>query len=173
MNRELPRVKTLTPARAFLAIVSFFALAALTFAESPQSTPVPLGNNTYSLVRQAKNGFQRDTELLKSQAKEDAQIFCQNQGRQMKILELTAEKPWFAMGYATAKIVFQALSPNDPALNPSIATASASSESVPHAITNTTELYNELMRLDELHKKGILTDDEFQSEKQKVLARSK
>lgn len=173
MNRELPRVKTPTPARAFFAIVSFFALAALAFAESSPSTPVPLGNNTYSLVRQAKNGFQRDTELLKSQAKEDAQIFCQNQGKQMKILELTAEKPWFAMGYAKAKIVFQALAPNDPGLNPTAASASAPSETAPHAITNTTDLYNELMRLDELHKKGILTDDEFQSEKQKVLARSK
>jgi len=170
-------VKPLTPARAFFAFVSCFAFAALAFAESPPAAPTSLGNNTYSLVRQAKNGFQRDTELLKNQAKEDAQIFCQNQGRQMKILELTADKPWFAMGYAKAKIVFQALSPNDPALNPAVAATSssmsASSETAPHAITNTTDLYNELMRLDELHKKGILTDDEFQSEKQKVLARSK
>lgn len=163
----------LTPAKFFFTLVTFLGFTAAALAETPDSAPVSLGNNTYSLVRQAKNGFQRDTELLKSQVKEDAQIFCQNQGRQMKILELTAEKPWFAMGYAKAKIVFQALAPNDPALNPAAVTTTAPTESAPHVITNTTELYNELMRLDELHKKGILTDDEFQSEKQKVLARSK
>lgn len=165
-------MKTQTPAKLFFTLVSFIAFAALAFGETPAPAPVPLGNNTYSIVRQAKNGFQRDTELLKSQAKEDAQRFCESQGKQIKILELTAEKPWFAMGYAKAKIVFQPLSADDPALR-STSTVAAAAESAPRAITNTTDLYNELMRLDELHKKGILTDDEFQSEKQKVLARSK
>ena len=36
----------------------------------------------------------------------------------------------------------------------------------------TDELYNELVKLDDLRKKGILTDDEFQAEKKKLLSRS-
>jgi len=38
---------------------------------------------------------------------------------------------------------------------------------------STDELYNDLLKLDDLRKKGILSDDEFQAEKKKVLSRSK
>jgi len=37
----------------------------------------------------------------------------------------------------------------------------------------TEQLYSDLIRLDELHKKGILTDAEFETEKKKILSRSK
>ena len=41
------------------------------------------------------------------------------------------------------------------------------------APTATDSLYDELMKLDDLRKKGILTEDEFTAEKKKVLSRSK
>jgi hypothetical protein len=37
----------------------------------------------------------------------------------------------------------------------------------------TGDLYTELIKLDELRKRGILTEEEFQAEKKKVLSRSK
>lgn len=166
-------MKTPLPTRFFLVLVALTTFASGALAEPPSPAPVSIGNNTYSLMREAKNAFQRDIALLKSQAQEDAQRFCASQGKQMKVLELTTEKPWFALGFAKAKIVFQALPADDPALQTPTKIPPVASESGPRAITNTTDLYNELMRLDELHKKGILSDDEFQAEKQKVLARSK
>ena len=36
----------------------------------------------------------------------------------------------------------------------------------------TDELYSELVKLDDLRKKGILTDEEFQAEKKKLLSHS-
>ena len=35
--------------------------------------------------------------------------------------------------------------------------------------TPTKDVYSELMKLDELRKKGILTEEEFQTQKKKVL----
>ena len=35
------------------------------------------------------------------------------------------------------------------------------------------DLYTELIKLDDLRKRGILTEEEFQAEKKKVLSRSK
>jgi hypothetical protein len=35
------------------------------------------------------------------------------------------------------------------------------------------DLYTELIKLDDLRKRGILTEEEFQAEKKKVLNRSK
>ena len=42
----------------------------------------------------------------------------------------------------------------------------------PEKLATTGDLYSALTQLDDLRKKGILTDEEFQSEKQKVLKRS-
>ena len=46
-------------------------------------------------------------------------------------------------------------------------------ETYPKSIVKSTDdLYEALLKLDDLRKKGILTDEEFQAEKKKVLSRS-
>ena len=160
-------VNTTSLARFFLTLG--FCIAALTCAAASKSSIVPLGNDTYSITRQAKTGFERDTEHLKDLAKEDAAKFCESKGRQLKIVELTAKKPFFGTGYAKATIVFKALSPGSAEFKVEASPAEPSA----NQNLSTTELYEDLMKLDDLRKKGILTDEEFQSEKQKVLNRSK
>ena len=60
--------------------------------------------------------------------------------------------------------------------SPQPAYMAASPQPAPPAISEkpvtTGDLYNALMQLDDLRKKGVLTEEEFQSEKQKVLRRS-
>ena len=135
---------------------------------------VPLGNNTYSITRSATNGFTRDTDVLKAQAQEDAAAFCASKGKQLKVISLTQEKPLPTTGFVKAKLVFQALDAGAPELTggapavpaPFVATAEPPVPSVDVLVT-------ELTKLDDLRKKGILTDDEFAAEKKKVLSRSK
>jgi hypothetical protein len=62
---------------------------------------------------------------------------------------------------------FARRSPRCPPIRPS-----AASKVAPAPLT-TDELYVNLLKLDELHKKGILTDEEFAAKKKKLLARSK
>ena len=128
-----------------------------------------MGNKTFTITHAATNGFDRDTDKLKTLVQEDAANYCAAQGKQLKIVDLTAKRPIFGMGYASAKIVFQALNPGETEQ----ATGAAGSPGYAERPTSTGDMYNDLMKLDELRKKGILTDDEFQSEKKKVLERSK
>lgn len=149
---------------------------------------VSMGNDTYSITREAKTAFNRDVEKLKADASDAAAKYCEAQGKQLKVVSLTGTVPFFGTGYAKAKIVFRALSPGDPGLTSEtaqMAPAVASSVApytppyVPPAAApaekslSTDELYNDLLKLDDLRKKGILSDDEFQAEKKKVLSRSK
>jgi putative hemolysin len=161
----------------FAAVVALLDFPLTSRASSPAPDPVvPVGDNTFSITHTAKTAFSRDTDKMRADVREAATKYCAAQGKELKILQLTSEKPLFSLGYASAKIVFKAVTPGEvePASEPATA-ASASgltNRSVDHA-TPTDELYTELMKLDELHQKGILTDKEFKAEKKKVLARSK
>ena len=145
-----------------------FPTQSLAAAPAPVEV-VPMGDNTFSITRKATNAFSRDTERLKELAKADAATYCAGQGKQLKVVSLTAEKPFFSTGYASARIVFKALTPGE---IEAAAAAPASGAYIEKPMT-TEEMYNDLMKLDELRKKGILTDDEFQAEKRKILNRSK
>ena len=153
-----------------------------------------MGDNTFSITCEAPNAFHRDLDKLKEEATDAASKYCADQGKQMKLISLTGKVPVFGMGYAKAKIVFKALSPGDPELSmpvaangsayapaPAVYAAAPATYSaapatyaapapLPHLSTD--ELYSELVKLDDLRKKGILSDDEFQAEKKKLLSRS-
>ena len=160
-----------------------------------------MGNNTYTATRVSPNAFSRDTASLTEKAKDDAAQFCAAQGKQMKVVDVIVEKPFFSTGYAKAKVVFQAVAAGvtSPASEPAPAAVNeapapvavaenpapvaASESAAPPAATEspapvavgdrtpTDSLYNELLKLDDLRKRGILTEEEFQAEKKKILSR--
>jgi hypothetical protein len=153
--------------------------AAAGFASSHDNvgSVVSMGDNTYSIRVEAKNAFHMDLDVLKSEANQAAADYCSAQGKVLKPVSLTGKVPTFGLGYAYAKIVFKALNPGDPELTATEPVAGAvgapvSAASPPERRLNTDELYNELLKLDDLRKKGILTDEEFQAEKKKLLSRS-
>ncbi len=130
-----------------------------------------MGNNTYSITREGKTAFNRDVDKLKEQVQDDATQYCAAQGKHLKVVSLTGDKPWFSLGYIKAKIVFQALDNAELAAAAApVAPDAAAAVAMP---SPTGDLYSDLLKLDDLRKKGILTDAEFQAEKQKVLNRSK
>jgi hypothetical protein len=146
-----------------------------------------MGNNTYSITRVARHALDRDMDALKAEATEDATRFCAARGKQLKVVSMKEEKPWISVGYFKATIVFKALNAGDPELTAAPASYAAGQPpaymasspqpapaptAAPEKPVTTGDLYNALMQLDDLRKKGILTDEEFQSEKQKVLKRS-
>ncbi len=158
--------------RIFSAFWIYIALlGCVAVAKAPvAATVVPMGDDTFSITREAPNAFHRDTDKLKAEVSEDAAQYCAAQGKQLKVISLTSEKPWVGLGYTNAKIVFKALNAGE--VEPTAATAETSVEMHEKALS-TDELVSALTKLDDLRKKGILTDDEFQSEKKKILSRSK
>lgn len=130
-----------------------------------------LDGNTYSLTVQANNKFTRNTNKLKDEAVAAATDYCTKAGKQLKVVSVKEDKSQYLVGpYAQVTLTFKALGPDDPEL---AAPAVASAMPAAPAPLTTDELYSSLLKLDELHKKGILTDEEFAAEKKKLLARSK
>ena len=166
-------MKTITLGRILSAFgVGIALLGAPSLARASAPVPaqvVPMGDSTFSITQTAKSAFTRDTDKMRADLQDEAAKYCAAQGKQLKVLDLTSSKPFFSTGYASAKIVFKALSAAEleqQASAPSVTTNTERS-------SGTGDLYADLLKLDDLRKKGILTDDEFQAEKKKVLARSK
>jgi len=137
-------------------------------AKTPDLEPVvPLGDNTYSVVREASNTFMRDIEKLKAEARDAAEKYCAAQGKQMKEVSLVTEKPWPTIGLFKAKLVFKALNPGETESTPTVPTVAAVVSG--NAATGSDDFYSALIKLDDLHKKGILTDKEFEAQKKRIL----
>jgi hypothetical protein len=180
---DLPRAKGDFPGVNIKPLLKIFsislvgvALAARASAHDDVSPAISLGNDTFAITAQAGNALMRDTDKLKDEANDAAAKYCEAQGKVLKVISLTSKSPRFSLGYCEAKITFMALNAGDPALLPPAPVAAsapymAPPPPAPRNLT-TDELVAELTKLDDLRKKGILTDDEFQSEKRKVLSHS-
>lgn len=126
----------------------------------------PAGDGTYTLTAKATHKFTRNTDKLKQQAVDVATQFCAKEGKQLKVVSVDEKKSMYVMGeFAQVTLTFKALAADAPELAPAGVGAAA-----PRRLT-TDELATELAKLDELRKKGLLTDAEFDALKQKVLNR--
>lgn len=152
-------------------IVILFAIAAGGHAAAQSPDVVSLSDNTYSITVSATHKFTRNTEKLKAQATAAASEFCAQQGKQLKIVSMNDHKSMFLVGdMASATITFKALDLIDPELS---RPAPIATDAAAGPATGTNEaLYANLLRLDDLHKKGILTDEEFAAAKKKELERA-
>jgi hypothetical protein len=150
----------------------FAVVLAANSAWAGTASPVAsLGGNTYSITVKANNKFTRNTDKLKDEAVAAATEFCTKAGKQLKVVSVAEDKSLLLVGpYAQVALTFKALGPDDPEL---AAPADAPVKPAVTAPLTTDELYASLMKLDDLRKKGLLTDAEFDAEKKKLLARSK
>jgi hypothetical protein len=159
----------------WILVASSFCVALTGYAAPPKVES--MGNDTYTVTRVAKTGFVRHTDELRAEALDDAAKFCADQGKQLKVVTVTESKPKIMFfGYANAGDPELKSEPAPAALTGGTAAAYAERPAPPMIVERpltTDELYSELTKLDDLRKKGILTDEEFQSEKRKVLNRSK
>ena len=153
-------------------------LLAVTCRADTNPEILPLGHDTYALTRWANTGFVRNTEKLKAQALEDAAAYCAKLHKELKIVSTTTARPAIPLtGFANAKVVFKALDANDPELHAPVA-ASAAVAAAPVAVENATPrsetdaLYRDLMQLDDLRKRGLLTEEEFQAKRKKLVEKS-
>ena len=148
----------------------FVAMVAANCAWAGDTPPVvPVGDNTYSITVKATHKFTRNTEKLKDQAMEAARQFCATEGKQLKVVSVKEDKSMYLVGgYAQATLTFKALSQGDPELaGPAVAAV----QPKPPLPMNADLLTSELTKLDDLRKKGLLTDEEFAAAKKKLLER--
>jgi len=173
--RSLPLTRLLPSAALFLAL-SLGAWASVSKREA-------MGDNTYAITRIATTGFDRDVAKFRQEAEQDAAKFCASEDKVLKIIAVSTDRPHFGGGFASAKVVFKALPAGDPALTaaePTPASASPGATPAPNVAapagtlpTYAGDLYTEILKLDDLRKRGLITDKEFEQQKKKLLKKSK
>jgi len=95
----------------------------------------------------------------------EANAFCREKGLEVKTLSETVT-PAMPARLGSTELHFKCVSPTE-AAQPVSPVPSKSAEAVK---TAPADIYEELTKLDELRKKGIITEDEFQARKAKILA---
>jgi hypothetical protein len=143
-------------------------------------------DTTYIVTRQAATGFS-GAGTLKADAINEAARFCEARGKILKVVAVTEAHPPYILGnFPKAEVVFKALSPGNPELDrQSEYDSSGTQIRVGSSLVNRSEvkmsvdrqeagdIYANLEKLDELRKKGILSEDEFQKEKTRLLGAQK
>lgn len=148
---------------------------------------VRISPDTYLLARVDHGGIFGNAERMKANVISDADAFAEKQGK-VAIPISTKEVPMVvgSIGhfgtFASIEYQFRVVDKNDPEAReaflvprPDVVidkTEKISADTTSKDITEKQpDLYTELMKLDDLRKKGILTEDEFQAQKKLLLAK--
>lgn len=150
------------------------AVSALTGCASNPSI-VQMSPDTYLLAKSDKAGIFGNSASFKTDVIREANAFAQAQGKIAIPLNLS-ESPLGAGRFASIEYQFRVVDKNDTearrtALNPraDIVVENTTKAGQPDGSRDT---YADLIRLDDLRKKGILSEAEFDAQKKKILGKS-
>jgi hypothetical protein len=140
---------------------------------------VKISPDTYTLSRTDKGGSFDDISNTKADIAREADEFAANQ-RKVAVPVTMKETPMSIQGFTSVEYQFKILDKTDPevqAINERKKMVSALGKPAHAPFYSATQtqreqqrdIYTELTKLDELRKRGILTDAEFDSQKKKVL----
>ncbi len=142
------------------------------------SDVISTGPDTYMV---SASGVGLGTAGVRENVYKKANDFCAKKGLVMVPVSFNAKEGAIARNAPSANLVFRALKPGDPAITrPDIVEAEHSSVSTQNIRVTTKDesqkqrdIYGELIKLDDLKKRGILSDAEFDAAKQKLLKEQK
>ena len=138
---------------------------------------VPIGKDTFMVSRQAATGFS-GSGILKAEAFQEATRHCEQSGKFLQVINtFEASPPYILANFPKAEIQFMCLTSADRELGrPKLVVPAETALEIkdirtsPIQSTKSKDIYAELLKLDDLRKKGILTEAEFDAEKKKLLA---
>lgn len=164
-----------------LALVVLLAAMPASARASGQDDIIQLSPDTYILTRISRAGIFASMSKIKSGVIRDANAFAASRGK-IAIPLVAKETPVGGPGqWPMFEYQFRVVDPSDTEArrtalvpradmvienNHHITREPASRDEAPKSH----DIYGELIKLDDLHKKGILTDAEFQAQKQKILS---
>ena len=143
--------------------------------------PVQLSPDTYMITRTDKGGVFGNASAMKAQVIADANQFAASKGKVAIPLSSRETPLVVGRGFASFEYQFRVVSPTDPEVRrvnlvPSPDVVIEKTEKSALDVTTkdkaekSSDLYTELLKLDELRKRGILTDEEFEAQKRKLLS---
>ena len=164
----------------FKTMIRYSLIAAIiTLAGCASNSGImPIGKDTFMVSRQAATGFS-GSGTLKAEAFQEANGYCEELGKSLQVVRTNEAAPPYILGnFPKAEIQFMCLDSRDAELSrPKLKKEADSvieikSEVNKNEHSKSVDTYAELIKLDELRKKGIITDSEFEAQKKKILSRN-
>jgi hypothetical protein len=136
----------------------------------------PIGEDTYLITRSGA-GFWTATATVKAEAYKDATQYCVSLGKKFQVVHVSEHAMSGRPGdFPGAEIQFMCLDARDPELNrPKLKREADALIEVRKDIrtrddtVKSKDVYAELIKLDDLRKRGILSDAEFDAQKKHLL----
>jgi hypothetical protein len=155
----------------------------LALAGCATAAPVAMGNDTYMISQTSAGGVFTNMGSLKSEVIQRANAFAESKGK-VAIPLASKESPAIpGRSMPNFEYQFRLVDKNDPratgaALVPRPDVVIEQHDTVRtdvqvHGDSSQKDLYTELMKLDDLRRKGIITDAEFDVQKKKLLEAAK
>lgn len=139
---------------------------------------VAMSQNTYMLVKQDRGGIFGNIAALKAEVIQEANSFAASQGK--VAVPIAAKDTSLIPGvrFASFEYQFRLVDPSDPAARQGslmprpdmvIENTGKTTVEVINKDSGKKDVYADLMKLDDLRKRGILSDEEFTAQKKKLL----
>lgn len=157
---------------------TYIALAAILLVGCASNSGVTsIGKDTFLVSRQAATGFS-GSGTLKAEAFQEATQYCERLGKSLQVVNTHEAAPPYIFGnFPKAEIQFMCLDSRDVELGrPKLRKEADSVIQIKSDVrgrndpAKATDLYAELVKLDDLRKRGIITDTEFESQKKRILS---
>jgi hypothetical protein len=131
-----------------------------------QSTGViPAGQDSYMIGKKDGSPGLGVSLSNKAAVYSEASAFCREKGLEVETLDVTVT-PAMPARLGSTELHFKCVPPTEAAQ----AVANGGGKPADALTIVPSDIYEELTKLDELRKKGIITEDEFQARKAKILA---
>lgn len=161
------------------SIITLSMFCALLAGCASNPTPVQLSPGIYYITREDKGGVFGNAEAMKASVINDANAFAKSQGK-VAIPVTTHFTPMYPFHFATFEYQFRLVDPDSPEAKPTPLTQTPNVRIEQRGRTTvevhgdqdkrtSSDLYDQLAKLDKLHKDGVLTDAEFEAQKKKLL----
>ena len=155
------------------------ALILLLVGCASNSGVTSIGKDTYMVSRQAATGFSGSGNL-KAEAFREASEHCERMGKSLQVVSTHEATPPYVFGnFPKAEVQYMCLASGDVDLNrPKLKKVADTTIEVKSETRIKTEpamssdYYAELVKLDDLRKRGIITDVEFDTQKKKLLGKN-
>lgn len=155
-------------------------MATITLVACASAEIVPLGTDTYMISQTSAGGMFTNMGTLKAEVIKRANAFAESQSKVAVPIAAT-ETPAAPGRMPSYEYQFQLVDKNDPRAYgtglvraPSIVVENRGQ--APSVVVNTgseaakpKDLYSELLKLDDLRKRGLITQSEFEAQKKKIL----
>ena len=158
-----------------LTITFTILLIAATISSCATSPIIPIGTDTYMISQTSAGGIFKSMSSLKAEVITRANAFAESKGK-VAVAVASKESPAYPGHMPNFEYQFRLMDKDDPNASGTglIPRADMVIENNVKPINDnpaqTTDIYNELLKLDDLQKKGIITQDEFEDLKTKLLS---